>query len=388
MLIIHVDMDAFYAAVEARDNPALAGLPLIIGALPGERGVVSTCSYEARAFGVRSAMSIFEAQRRCPDGIFMYPDMKKYQKASRIVQNIWNSYTDICECVSLDEGFLDVTHSAHLFGGAAAIGREIKARTMAEAGLTCSVGIGYSMMSAKLASEENKPDGFFEIPDAAALIGLIAGRGPRVIYGVGEKTAAQLARVGITTVRQIIDNPAGVEAVLGNHGRQIIDLARGIDPRRPVCVASAKSIGNEHTFAQDIADFDYLRDVLRLLAESLSYDIRTKGIFASTIGIKITYGGMRQITRAKTIAPTDRAVEIYKTAESLIDKIDRSPVRLLGLTLSGLTQDSAKQTSIFDEPDNRQERLEDTLLQIQQKHGRQSIKTASILQAEKNTVNT
>jgi len=185
--IIHVDMDAFYAAVEVRDNPELAGKPLIIGALPDERGVVSTCSYEARKYGVRSAMSIKTAYRLCPHGIYMHPNMHKYVAASNIVHKVWDTYTDLVEHISLDEGFLDVTNSAHLFGGAKRIGHEIKKRVKAEAGLTCSVGIGYSMMSAKLASEEKKPDGFFEIPNPESLKALIMDRSVRIIYGVGAK---------------------------------------------------------------------------------------------------------------------------------------------------------------------------------------------------------
>ena len=199
--IIHVDMDAFYAAVEARDNPELRGKPLIIGALPQERGVVSTCSYEARKFGVRSAMSIKEAYRSCPHGIYMHPNPRKYKEVSDQIHKIWDSYTDQVEHISLDEGFLDVTGSAALFGGAKSVGLAIKERTKAETGLTCSVGIGYSMMAAKLASEEKKPDGFFEIPSPEALKTLILDRGVRIIYGVGPKTAEALQRAGNKTVK-------------------------------------------------------------------------------------------------------------------------------------------------------------------------------------------
>ena len=164
--IIHYDMDMFYAAVEIRDNPELAGKPLIIGALPSERGVVSTCSYEARKFGVRSAMSIKEAYRLCPNGIYMHPNGHKYAEASEQIHEICDRYTDLIQYYSLDEGSLDVTGSMALFGGASKIGHELKERIKECTGLTCSVGIGYSIMSAKLASEEKKPDGFFEIPTA------------------------------------------------------------------------------------------------------------------------------------------------------------------------------------------------------------------------------
>lgn len=366
--IIHVDMDAFYAAVEVRDNPALAGRPLIIGALPHERGVVATCSYEARKFGVRSAMSIQEAHRRCPHGVYMHPNMGKYETASKLVHQIWADYTDICEYVSLDEGFLDVTDSADRFGGAKAISHEIKRRTREEIGLTCSVGVGYSMMAAKLASEEKKPDGFFEILTPADLQALILDRSVRVIYGVGPKTAEELKRLGITTVRQICENPLGVEALLGSHGKQIVKLAQGIDRRRVTVYTEAKSIGTEQTFQQDTMDFDYLKYILFLDAQKLSADIQQRGVYAQTVTLKITYGDMKQITRSKTGDATAQAADIYETAAALLDKIEKRPIRLIGISLSGLTPNI--QLSLFD-PDKKrkQDRLRETMLKLQAKYG-------------------
>jgi len=214
--IIHVDMDAFYAAVEVRDNPDLRGKPLIVGALPHERGVVSTCSYEARKYGVRSAMPISEAYRLCPDGIYMRPNFHKYEEASEQVHEIWNDYTDVVEYISLDEGFLDVTGSLGIFGGAEKIGHEIKCRVKSRTGLTCSIGIGYSLMSAKLASEEKKPDGYFEILTPEALINLIADRSVRIIYGVGPRTASELRQIGVHTVRDIYNRRQEVINRLGN----------------------------------------------------------------------------------------------------------------------------------------------------------------------------
>ncbi|MCL2427196.1 MAG: DNA polymerase IV [Oscillospiraceae bacterium] len=267
--IMHIDMDAFFAAVEVRDNPDLAGKPLIIGALPSERGVVSTCSYEAREFGVRSAMSIKEAYRRCPHGIYMHPSMEKYKTASQHVHKIWSDYTDICEYISLDEGFLDITGTTHSFGSPSDIANEIKRRTMEQVGLTCSIGVGYSMMSAKLASEEKKPNGYFEIPTPQDLKNLIIDRNVRTIYGVGAKTAERLQEVGITTVRQIYENPQGVIALLGNQGRQIIELAEGVDKRKVTPYSEVKSIGTEQTFQQDTTDFEYMKDVLLVNAQKL-----------------------------------------------------------------------------------------------------------------------
>lgn len=382
MKICHIDMDAFYAAVEVRDNPELAGKPLIIGALPEERGVVSTCSYEARKFGVRSAMNIKEAYRRCPHGIFMHPNGHKYAEVSRQIHKIWGDYSDICEYISLDEGFLDVTGTEHLFGGAAAIAHEIKRRTKEEIGLTCSVGIGYSMMSAKLASEEKKPDGFFEIPTPADLRKLITDRNVRTIYGVGAKTSKELARIGITTVRQIYENRQGVIALLGNHGKQIVELAEGTDPRKVTADAETKSIGTEHTFQEDITDFDYLKDVLLLTAEKLSFDIRQRGLYSRTVTLKVTYKDMKSITRSKSGEPTDKTHDIYKTAAALFGKIEKRPIRLIGITLNNLTDTPELQMSLFDTGKNEQ-KLDDALMKLQLKYGRDIVKTASVLQAEK-----
>jgi len=264
--ILCCDLDMFFAAVEIRDNPELAGKPLIIGALPSERGVVSTCSYEARKYGVRSAMSIKEAFRLCPHGIYMKPNGRKYTEASRQIRKIWSDYTDICECVSIDEGFLDVTGSAHLFGGANAVGHEIKRRVKEETGLTCSVGVGYSLMSAKLASEEKKPNGFFEVLTPEDLRNLIIDRSVRTIYGVGAKTAEDLEKIGITTVRDIYENRDTIAGLLGSHGKHIVELADGIDGRKVTPYSEPKSIGSENTFQQNISDFDYLKDVLLLIA--------------------------------------------------------------------------------------------------------------------------
>jgi len=377
-------MDAFFAAVEVRDNPDLAGKPLIIGALPHERGVVSTCSYEARKYGVRSAMSIKEAYRRCPHGIYMHPSMRKYKAASEQIHEIWSTYTDTAEYISLDEGYMDVTGSSHIFGGAISIGMEIKAETRRKTGLTCSVGVGYSMMTAKLASEERKPDGFFEIPNPEFLKNLIIDRNVRVIYGVGEKTADTLHKAGICTVRDIYANRQAVIRLLGNHGRQIIELADGIDNRRVTPYSDPKSIGKEQTFQQDITDFNYLEDVLLLHAKELSFDIHLKGLYCRTVTLKATYGNMQQITRSHSGDATNRADEIYKIAASMLDKIDKRPVRLIGISLSGLTKDAARQMSLFDADTGAEsEKLEDTLFQLQQRYNIGIIKTGSELKAER-----
>ncbi|MCL2366967.1 MAG: DNA polymerase IV [Oscillospiraceae bacterium] len=387
--IIHVDMDAFYAAVEVRDNPELFGKPLIIGALPHERGVVATCSYEARKFGVHSAMSIKEAYKRCPHGIYMHPNGRKYKTASEQVHKIWLTYTDLIEFISLDEGFLDVTGSAAHFGGARKIGMEIKSRTLAEIGLTCSVGIGYSKTSAKLASKEKKPDGFYEIATANEFKALIRDRGVRIIYGVGLKTAETLHQAKITTVRDILENRQIVVAILGNHGKQIIDLAEGIDNRKvqPYYESEAKSISREHTFQKDITDIEYLKDALRLLAKELSLKLRVENIYARTVTLKVKYANMKQITRAKSGDATNQTRDIYDITASLLDKVEKRPIRLIGIGLSGFEESEFRQMTLDDLTDKRdgkrKESLDRTLLELQTKYGEQIIKTGNEMIAEK-----
>lgn len=385
MQIVHIDMDMFFAAVEIRDNPELAGKPLIIGALPHERGVVSTCSYEARNFGVRSAMSIKEAYRLCPHGIYMHPNGHKYVEASRKIHEIWDCYTDLIEYISLDEGFLDVTGSSGLFGGAEKIGREIKRRVKEETGLTCSAGIGYSMMSAKLASEEKKPDGFYQILTPDDLRKLIIDRSVRIIYGVGPQTETQLNKFGIRTVRDIYNNREAVIRALGNQGQHIIDLADGIDNRVLATPAKSQSLGKEITFQQDITDREYLKDVLRLIARELSFQIRLDGTHIKTITLKVTFKDMKKTTRSKTGDSTNKADVIYSTASELLDKVECRPIRLVGISLSGFTEAEAKQLSLFDDPTKVKKigKLDEAMMDLQRRYGIDALKSGSELIAEK-----
>ena len=393
--IIHVDMDAFFAAVEIRDNPELKKIPVIIGALPGERGVVSTCNYKAREFGVRSAMPISQAYKLCPHGHYMYPNGKKYQEASGQIRKIWATYTDVIEYISLDEGFLDVTASAKLFGSAQNIAQMIKQRTWKEVGLTCSVGLGYSMSAAKLASEEKKPNGYFEILTPVAMCELISARSVRTVYTVGAKTEARLNRLGVKTVADIYQHADRIINVLGKHGSSIVDLARGIDERAVATRTRGQSIGMEQTFQTDISDIEYLKGVLRLIARNLSYDIRLKGLYARTVTLKITYPKMHSITRSKTADATNLALDIYNSAESLFDKTEKLPIRLIGITLSNLTNNKIEkkqgniQLSLFDEQKSWQKqdnnKLNDVMLKLQREYGQSILKSGSELAAELKT---
>ena len=387
--IIHVDMDAFFAAVEVRDDPSLIGKPLIIGALPHERGVVATCSYGARVFGVRSAMSIKEAYKLCPHGIYMHPNGSKYKEASKQIHEIWLTYTDIIEYISLDEGFLDVTGSAAHFGGATRVGMLIKERTKEETGLTCSVGLGYSKTAAKIASEEKKPDGFYEIPNPEAFRNLIMDRGVRIIYGVGPKTAESMQKAGIHTVRDVLSNRQKIIQLMGNHGKQIIDLAEGIDDREvtPFYDSEAKSISRECTFQHDISDMDYLKDALRLLARELSLKIRMDGLFVRTVTLKVKYANMKLITRSRSGDATNSAKEIYETVASMLDKVEKNPIRLVGIGLSGFTESDYRQMTLDDmdgiHKQKRKDTLDSAVLELQRRYGGNVIKTGNEIIAEK-----
>ena len=372
-IIIHVDMDAFYASVEIRDNPALRGKPLIIGALPQERGVVATCSYEARKYGVHSAMNIKEAWRLCPDGIYMHPNFDKYRSVSRQLHLIWNLYASRSETVALDEAYLDVTEKAISWENACEIARTIKRRTRDELGLTCSVGVAYSKTAAKIASEEKKPDGYFEIPDSSSLIALIIDRDVRVLYTVGSRTAEKLNRSGIHTVRDIQQRQDEVVRLLGRQGRWIVQQAFGLDDRKVTAYRpeEAKSISRELTFQEDVRDYDFLKDVLLLLSISVERRAARVGLYGEGVTLKITYADMKSITRSRLIPSTRSAADIYEEAASLLDRIARKPVRLIGTGIYHLTDESVRQLRFDDYlPDIKKESaVEAGLKRLQQRYG-------------------
>lgn len=347
-IIIHVDMDAFYASVEVRDDPSLRGKPLIIGALPRERGVVSTCSYEARKYGVHSAMNIKEAYSLCPHGVFKHPNFAKYKAVSDQVHEIWASYTDIIEYIALDEAYLDVTETAGDFEEAGAMARAIKYRVREEVGLTCSVGVAYSMAAAKTASEERKPDGYFEIRTPNDFVNLVIDREVRVIPGVGARTAKALRDIDIITVRDLTEREDEAESLLGNHGRDIVELAYGID-RRAVTVyrpEDAKSHSREITLQSNVSDFSFLRDVILLLSFSVEARAREVGFHGGGVTLKITYADMESITRSEKTDKADSVYGIYTTAVELLGGVEKRPVRLIGVGVYGNAAPGPKQITL------------------------------------------
>jgi len=357
-IIIHVDMDAFFAAVEVRDDPSLAGKPLMIGALPGERGVIATCSYEARRFGVHSAMSSAEAYRLCPHGVFRRPNFAKYAAVSRELHKIWASYADAAEYVALDEAYLDVTESAGTIERAREMAREIKKRTRAEQGLTCSVGLGYSKSAAKTASEEMKPDGYFELLTPDDFLALIDSRDVRALLGVGEKTAEKLYDSGIRTVRDVRERQETVIRKLGSHGRWLVSLACGRDERKvvPYDARDAKSVSRELTFQKDVRSPQLLRDVLLLLAGAVFRRAGKTGLYGWGVTLKITYSDLKTITRSRALPePVEDAYTIFRVSRELFDATltaARPAVRLIGAGIYSLAEDYVRQLALpgFERP--------------------------------------
>ena len=373
-IIIHVDMDAFFASVEIRDNPALRGKPLIIGSLPGERGVVATCSYEARKYGVHSAMNIKEAYRRCPQGIYMHPNIDKYKAVSGQLHEIWNAYASAAEAIALDEAYLDVTQQAQDLEGARQIAMTIKRRTREEIGLTCSVGVAYSKTAAKTASEEKKPDGYFEIPTPKDFVDLVIDRDVRTLYTVGEMTAEKLYASGIRTVRDIREMQDMVVRLLGKQGQWITKLAFGIDDRKvtPYRPQDAKSIGREVTFQEDVDNFELLKDVLLLLALCVERRARRYHLYGNGVTLKLTYFNMQSITRSRISSACDCAVTIWQEAVRLLDGVEKRPVRLIGVSIYNLSGEENRQLTLEDYfTDARQHRdaeLKETLGALQSRY--------------------
>lgn len=357
---MHVDMDAFFASVEIRDNPSLLRKPLIIGSLPNERGVVATCSYEARKFGVRSAMNIKDAYRLCPRGIFMHPNFEKYKSVSKQLHKIWRTYAKDLEAIALDEAYLDVTEFAKDFEGAYRIAQIIKTRTYEELGLTCSIGVAYCKTAAKVASEEKKPNGYFEIRNVQDYVNLIVDRDVRILYSVGTKTAEKLNRAGIHTVRDVQCKKDEVIDLLGNHGNMIVEFALGIDNRKVVTnkPQDAKSIGREITFQENVENYEFLMDVLLLLSLCVKNRAERMGLHGNGVTLKITFANMKSITRSKIIYSSDYTFKIYQEAKNMLLQIPKQSVRLIGISIYNLSREENRQlcfTDILEEQNHEQE---------------------------------
>ena len=387
--IIHIDMDAFYASVEQRDNPPFKGKPVIVGGDARKRGVVSAASYEARAFGVHSAMPMSEAKRLCPQGNFLPVRMNRYRQVSEQIFMILKEYTPLIEPLSLDESFLDVTGSERLFGPALHIAEEIKKKILQMTGLTASAGIAPSKFLAKIASDFKKPDGLLEIqPEEvqAFLQDLPISK----LGGVGKATEAVLAELGIRRVGQLAAFPEKViEKKLGKFGLELIALARGEDERPVIPEAEPKSISQEETFTLDLADLEVVQKALLDQAERVGWELRKQKMKGHTVQLKVRYPDFNLVTRSATLpTPTDQGLEIYRVALKLLSKTEalKKKARLLGVGISNLRHhDDPEQLALFNANQKKIERSTEAIDQIREKFGPEAIQRATL--AEKKPKN-
>ena len=383
MTILHVDMDAFYASVEQRDDPALRGQPVIVGGLKG-RGVVSAASYEARKFGVKSAMPVASAKRLCPQGIFVPVRMQHYAQVSRQLRDIFLSFTPLVEPLSLDEAFLDVRGCEGLFGTAEAIGRQIKQRIKSETELIASVGVAPNKFLAKLASDYGKPDGFVVVPPdkvSEFLAPLPIGR----IWGVGAAGEQRLHALGIRTIGQLAATPVqSLVRCFGEMGQSMWRLANGQDDRSVVPDREAKSISTETTFTHDIGDCLVLRNCLLDLVDELAGRMRHEGLRGRTIELKVRSSDFATFSRSRSLdEATNTTAVIWQAAVELLDKSltpEVLPVRLLGVGATKLTRDELVQGQLFDqETRQRQATLDTTMDAIRGQFGTEAIHRGSQL---------
>lgn len=382
--ILHVDMDAFFASIEQRDHPAWRGRPVIVGAAPDRRGVVSTCSYEARAFGVHSAMPSRQAYALCPEGIFVRPRMARYVEVSEAVFAIFRSVTPFVEGVSVDEAFLDVSGVRRLFGEPEEIARQIKRRVWEELGITCSVGVAHNKFLAKLGSEERKPDGLFVVPEeASALLSWLGEKPIGALWGVGPKLVTQLAAHGFLRVRDIQESTAArLEAFLTSGlAAHLMALAFGRDVRPVETAREEKSYSRETTFSEDTVDVGLLRETVRVLAEDVGRRLREAAVWARTVRLKLRYAGFRTVTRQASLSvPVCDDLALREAAWDLLARHLEadSPVRLIGFGAEQLVDSPspydaddlfAHQTG-EDHPRAKEERLSHTLDALRRRFGK------------------
>ncbi len=378
-IIAHVDMDAFYAAVEVRDNPQYRGLPVVVGACPGGRGVVAAASYEARRYGIRSAMPSREAWARCPHAMFLSPDMEKYRVVSEQLFDLLETFTPQIEPVSIDEAFLDLT-GCPVPRGVPGGGREdsggddpglavahaIKARIKEVLGLPVSLGVAPNKFLAKLATELAKPDGLRCItPEEVQEV--LDPLPVTMLWGVGEETCQRLASLRIQTVGALRRTPTSVlRASLGFAAEHLARLSRGLDDRLVEVAGDAKSVGRETTFEQDTSNREVLARVLAALAEDVARRLRADGLVGQTVTLKVRFENFRTVTRSSTLpAPTDTGADLLSTALRMWARLEPlpQPVRLLGVSISRLGRSRARQLDLFGGEDRhgRVERLVDAI---------------------------
>lgn len=382
--ILHVDLDAFYAGVELLKDPSLAGKPVVVGGTGG-RGVVCSASYEARTFGVRSAMPTVRARRLCPDAVFLSPDFEAYRSHSNRFREVLLAHTPWVEPISLDEAFLDVGGATTLFGEPRAIGEKIRRDVANQVGVTCSVGVAPSKFIAKLASDLCKPDGLLLVP-ADDVTGFLDPLPVGRLWGVGEKTREVLARMAIHTIGDLGRTPQTiVSRLIGEqNARHLAQLAHGIDDREVVPYEAPKSIGHEETFEHDLDDLEEILRELLLLSGRVATRLRADGYRARTITLKARLATFTTLTRSKTIPdPTDVGVEINQVVSGLYRALpgQRRRIRLLGVQASGLVAAGSEQLALLHP--ERWGDVERTIDRIEDRFGPGSAGPASLLERER-----
>ena len=408
--IMHVDMDAFFASVEQLDHPEYKGHPVIVGGL-SSRGVVATASYEARKFGVHSAMPISRAKKLCPHGIYVYPNMARYKEISHIIHKVMEEFTPIIEPLSLDEAFLDVTGITHKFTGPKALGRAIKDRVFEETGLIISAGLAPNKFLAKLASDLDKPDGLVVIPYGKECESL-ANFPIKRIWGVGPSTERRLKDGGFALIKdvQALPDEKPLVPYVGNQARRIWELARGIDERPVEPDRQIQSVGNEETYESDVEDPAVIDLELHYFANRVAKRLRKYGLMGHTVSIKVRYNDFKTVSRQKRLdSSTDQERVIYDTSVLLWNKLMRDalsvkqeeqevmgatprpkfdnsilevpvkPIRLLGVTVSGLSTEGIVQDDLFSiEADEKDEKLSIVLDSLASKFGEGAIMSGAL----------
>ena len=384
--ILHVDMDAFYASVEIVKDPSLRGRPVIVGGVGG-RGVVTSASYEARAFGVHSAMPGVTARRLCPHGVFLSNDFTAYREYSERIREVFTSFTPFVEPLSLDEAFLDVAGSVRLFGEPEAIGRRIK-REIAGLGLSCTVGIAPNKFIAKIASTRAKPDGLAVIP-ADEVRAFLHPLPVAALWGVGDATADALRRLGLRTVGDVaaISRRTLERAVGDATGAHLHALANGVDERPVVPFEAPKSVGSEETFERDLDDGDeILREILRL-SDRTATRLRAKGLCGRTVTLKVRFSNFKTITRSRTFdEEIDTAPELYAAARDLYLRVDpeRPRIRLIGVAVTGLRPGPPRrQLDLLGHRRPRFDRAADAVDDIRGRYGDGAVAPATLLDARR-----
>lgn len=340
--ILHCDMDSFFAAVEMRDDPSLRGKPVVVGGDPRGRGVVAAASYEVRKYGVHSAMPAARAIQLCPQAIFLKPDFRRYREESGKIFDIFRRFTPLVQPVSVDEAYLDVTEHLEPWGSATGVAQEIQRQVRAERRLTVSIGVAPNKLVAKIASDFHKPDGL-TVVHPHKVEGFLAPLAVRKLRGVGPRTEEALAKLGIETVADLrrVERDDLVRR-FGRHGESLFEFARGLDERPVVTHRERKSLGHENTYREDLASLDRMDAEMERFAEEVARGLEKRGFLASTFTAKVRFGDFTTVTRSKTLpSPTADAVVIGRVARELLRRTQapQRPVRLLGVTASGLIGD-------------------------------------------------